>query len=153
MLVISVDLRAAYDPLMGTWKLNLENASWQGGTTYSPGYPVPRSRTCRFEASGAGGVKFISDTVAADGKLRHVEYTVQLDDKDYPVKGDLNSDTVALKRIKPFITAGTSKKAGKVTSTFSVMIWGNGMIMTIRSKETRNGETYENVELYNRVIQ
>ena len=148
MFVISVSLRGAYDPLLGSWKLNRESPQ----TRYSPGYPAPKSQTVKFEAAGADEVKCTTDTEEADGKLTHVEYTARLDGKDYPVKGDLNRDTVAWKRVKPFVTEGVSKKAGEVTSTFSILIWGNGLLMTITSKETRDGKTYENVAVYNKVL-
>ena len=138
---------------MGTWKLNLEPRTTIRPTSqYSPGFPAPKSETIEFALSGENGVKFTGDTVDADGKTIHVEYTAQLDGKDYPVKGDPNRDTVSLKRVKPNVTEGTSKKAGEVTGTFSILLWGNGLLMTVTSKDTRNGKTYDNIALYQKVI-
>ena len=69
------------------------------------------------------------------------------------MKGDPNRDTVALRRVKPFVTDGTGKKAGEVTNTFSIVIWGGGDLMTVASKETRTGKVYENVAVYDRVLE
>ena len=93
-IMIPAGLRGAYDPLIGTWKLNLQTPQ----TKFSPGYPVPKSQTFQFEASGADHVKFIGDTVDADGKPVHSEYVATLDGKDAAVKGDPNLDSVALQR-------------------------------------------------------
>ena len=139
----------AYDPLLAAWKLNLETPH----TRFSPGYPAPRSQTYTFEAAGADEVRFRGDTLQADGTLVHSEYTARLDGKDYPVTGDPHRDTVAWRRTKPFITEGASKKAGQGTNPFSIVIWGGGLLMTITSTETRDGKVYENVAVYNKVLE
>ena len=149
ILLPSAGLRGAYDPLLGTWRLNLETPQ----TRFSSGYPAPKSETCTFEAAGADEIRFRGDTVQGDGTLVHSEYTARLDGKDYPVKGDPNRDTVALRRVKPFVTEGTSKKAGEVTNTFSIVLWGGGLLMTITSTETRDGKAYENVAVYDKVLE
>ena len=82
----------------------------------------------------------------------HAEYTAAIDGQDYPVTGDPYRDTVALKRIKPHIIQGTSKKSGEVTSTFTIILWGNGLLMTVESKDTRDGKVYENRAVYNKVL-
>lgn len=147
LILISAGLHGGYDPAVGTWKLNLERSK------FSPGYPVPKSQTCQIEASGDDGLKFTADTVEANGKTTHAEYTAKLDGADYPVKGDPNRDAVALKRNKPFLTDGVSKKAGTATGTFTIMIWANGLRMTITSKETRDGKTLENIAVYTKIVQ
>ena len=149
ILLPSAGLQGAYDPLLGTWRLNLETPQ----TRFSPGYPAPKSQTYTLEAVGADEIRFRGDTLEADGTLVRSEYTARLDGKDYPVKGDPNRDTVALRRTKPFITEGTSKKAGQVTNTFSIVIWGGGLLMTLTCTETRDGKVYENVAVYNKVLE
>ena len=149
VVMISPCLSAPYDALVGVWNLNLESQQ----TDYAPGYPKPRSQTYKFEAAAAGGIKCTNDLVEADGKKVHAEYTPQFDGKDYPVKGDPNADTIAMTRSKPFMIDGTFKKGGQVTSTFGVILWGNGLLMTINSKDTRAGKTYENSVVYNKAVQ
>jgi hypothetical protein len=149
ILLASATVWGAYDPLLGTWRVNLETPL----TRFSPGYPAPKSQTYTFEAAGADEIRFRSDTVEADGTLVHSEYTARLDGKDYPITGDPNRDTVAWTRAKPFITEGTGKKAGRPTNTFSMVIWGGGLLMTVTSTETRDGKVYENVAVYNKVLE
>ena len=119
-------------------------------TKYAPNFPVPRNQTYKFETIGNPEIKFTEDTKEADGKVTHSGYTAQLDGKDYPVKGDPNRDTVALKRVKPNLTQGISKKNGKMTGTFEILLWGSGALMTVTSKEIRGGKTYDNVATYDR---
>ena len=149
ILLPSASLRGAYDPLLGIWRLNLETTQ----THFSPGHPAPKSQTYTFEVAGSDEIRFRGETVEAEGTLVRSEYTARLDGKDYPATGDPNRDTVALRRAKPFITEGTSKKAGQVTNTFSIVIWGGGLLMTITSTETRDGKVYENVAVYNKVLE
>ena len=60
MLSISVALRAADDPFVGTWKLNLAKSK------YNPG-PPPKSGSNRFEPA-SGGLKLIVRNVDTGGK-------------------------------------------------------------------------------------
>src|SRR5438874_641147 len=113
--------RGSYDPLIGVWSLNINSPQ----TKFGVGFPLPKSQTYKFVAAAAGGVKFVGETIAADGKRVHSEYEAQLDGRDYRVSGDGERDSVALKRVKPFITEGTTKKSGSVVSDFSIVIWGN----------------------------
>jgi hypothetical protein len=140
-----------YDALIGTWKINLGGNS-TNETRYASGFPVPKSQTCKYEAVGNDGVKYTEDTVGADGRSVHVEYTAQMDGKDYPVTGDPYRDAVVLKRVKPHMVEGTSKKSGEVTGTFTIVLWGNGLLMTVESKDIRSGKTYENRAVYNKVL-
>jgi len=149
ILLGSARVRGAYDPLLGSWRLNLETPL----TIFSPGYRAPKSQTGTFEAVGADEIRFRGETVEADGTVIRAEYTARLDGKDYPVTGDPNRDTVSLRRTKPFITEGTSKKAGQATNTFSIVIWGGGLLLTETSTTTRDGKTYENVAVYNKVLE
>ena len=149
ILLASAHVWGAYDPLLGAWKLNLQTSQ----TQFSPGYPAPKSQTYTFEAVGADEIRFRGDGVEADGTVVRSGYTARLDGKEVPVTGDPHRDTVALTRAKPFITEGASKKAGQATSTFSIVIWGGGLLMTITSTETRDGKVYENVAVYNKVLE
>jgi hypothetical protein len=80
----------AADAAIGTWKLNVAKSK------FSPG-PPPQSATVTYEESGRG-VKRTGEAVSADGTKTSFEYTAQYDGKDYPITGNPNADTVALKR-------------------------------------------------------
>jgi hypothetical protein len=73
----------AEDANMGTWKLN------EGRSKI--GKKVPKDITVVYEAAGENA-KATVDGVDADGKPTHNEWTGKFDRKDYPVKGDPNSD-------------------------------------------------------------
>lgn len=140
-----------YDALIGTWKIN-QGGNSTNETRFGAGFPAPKSQVCIFEAVGTDGFKYTQETVWPDGKSAKMEYTAQMDGKDYPVTGDPNSDSVSLKRIKPHMVEGTIKKAGQATSTFTIILWGNGLLMTVESKDTRDGKVYENRAVYNKVL-
>lgn len=139
LCVFSVAAWAADDPLLGAWKLNV------GKSKFSAGFPVPQTQIYKYEASGADGVKYTSDTTDAKGKSTHIEYTAKYDGKDYPVTGDPTRDTVSLKHVDASTTEGTSKKAGKVASTFRRVISKDGKVLTITAKGTRDGKPFNNV--------
>src|SRR5258706_10477678 len=68
--------RAADDPHVGIWKLNLEKSK------FNPG-PLPRSRTVTIVPFG-DGVKLRTEEITAEGKQRTVEYSATYDGKEHP---------------------------------------------------------------------
>ena len=116
----SVALHAQQDPLIGTWKLN------PAKTKYNPGAP-PSSAINTFEASGANGVRHISERVNPDGSKIRQEFTVQFDGKDYPDRDTSTPapgaqpaatvadtrDAVSVDRIDPYTYRVTYKLKGK----------------------------------------
>ncbi len=130
----------AADPLIGTWKLNVEKS------TYSPG-PPPKSLTVKIEAV-ENGEKVTADGVRADGQPIRVEYTAKYDGKDYPIKGSaMGADTVSLKRIDASTTERTDKaKDGKVVYTLTRKVSSDGKMMTATGKGTNpQGQAVNNV--------
>ncbi len=67
----------AADPMVGTWKLNVEKSK------YDPG-PAPKSATAKIEAAG-DGEKLPADGVRGADSIIRVEYTAQYDGKDHPI--------------------------------------------------------------------
>lgn len=132
---------AAADPAIGTWKLNVEKSK------YSPG-PAPKSATVTYEASGEG-VTRTGQSVAADGQTTSFSYTAQYDGKDYPVSGNPNADTIALKRIDPYTSEATLKKGGKVTTTARRVVSKDGKTLTLTLKGTNaQGQAVNNTSVY-----
>jgi len=129
------------DPLVGTWKLNVEKSKFDPG-------PAPKSNTVKIEAAGEG-VKATSDGVGADGKPTHTEFTAKYDGKDYPITGSPNADMVSLKRIDPNTIEQTNKKGGKVVITLTRKIDASGKVMTITGKGTNaEGKPINNTTVY-----
>jgi hypothetical protein len=143
LFAFATSLRAADDPLVGTWKLNLAKSKYNG-------IPAPKSQVYKYEANGPDGVKFTNDTAEADGTKTHAEYAVKFDGKDVPVKGDPNRDMTSNKRVDSNTTSIISKLGGKVASTSTRVVSKDGKTLTISSKGTRNGKPYDNVAIYDK---
>jgi hypothetical protein len=128
----------ATDPMMGTWELNVAKSE------FSPG-PAPKSQTRTYEASGAG-VKYTAKGVDAEGKPTLVQYTANLDGKDYPITGSPDSDTISLKKVDANTIEATQKKAGKVVLTSKRAVSQDGKTMTVTNKGTNaKGQAVDNV--------
>src|ERR1700722_20020000 len=80
LLVVSIVLTAADNPLIGTWKINLTKS------TFSPG-PMPMSSTVIFAPEG-NGIRQSVNNVDAQGNKIAYSVMYAFDGKDYPVKGD-----------------------------------------------------------------
>jgi len=120
LFVFTATAWAQQDPLVGTWKLNVAK------TKYNPGAP-PSSAINTFEASGANGVRHISERVNADGSKIRQEFTVQFDGKDYPDRDTSTPapgaqpaatvadtrDAVSVDRIDPYTYRVSYKLKGK----------------------------------------
>lgn len=150
IFIVSVAARP-YDALLGKWQINLMNNSTKE-TLFSPGFPVPKSQVLQFEPVGSDAIRYSEDTTGPDGSSRHVEYTAQMDGKDYPVSGDPYCDSVSLQRVKPFIIKGTCKKSGAQASSFTFILWGSGTLLYFESNGTRDGMTYQNKVVYNKLL-
>ena len=133
---------AQTDPLMGTWKLNEAKSQIGPGTA--------KNSTVVYEAVG-DQVKTTIDGTGADGKPIHNEWTGKFDGKDYPVTGDPNSDTRALKRINARTLALTVKKDGKVTITGRVVVSADGKNRTVTTTGTdANGKKVSSKTWYDK---
>ena len=119
---------AQTDPVIGTWKLNLAKSK------FSPGPPL-QSLTLTYEALGQG-VKITVKITDAEGKPIDIQSTANYDGKDYPVTGDPNVDTIALKRIDAHKVDFTRKKAGKVVVTGTSVVSKDGKTLTLSAKGT-----------------
>ena len=129
---------------LGTWKLNLAKSTYAAGT-------APKSATFTNVAAGAG-IKTTSDSVTADGTVRHFEYTVVYDGKDNPITGNsLNGDVSAGTRIDANTVTFVYKKNGKVTITSTNVVSGDRKTYTLTSKGTNTlGQTLNSVAVYDK---
>ena len=129
---------------LGTWKLNLAKSTYAAGT-------APKSATFTNVAAGAG-IKTTADSVAADGTVRHFEYTVAYDGKDNPIAGNnLNGDVSAGTRIDANTVTFVYKKDGKVTVTSTNVVSSDRKTYTITSKGTNTlGQTVNTVAIYDK---
>ena len=127
VLVVSAGLKAADDPMMGTWKLNLSKSK------YSPG-PPPRSRILKLEPSGTDGFKLINDGVQANGEKSHSEEIYVLDGKDHPLTDSQTSDMQLNRWIDAYTTETLRKKGGKTVQVIRRVVSQDGKTLTITVK-------------------
>lgn len=129
------------DPIVGTWELNVTKSK------YSPS-PPPQSETRTYVAVGQD-IRATSKGVDSAGTPTTAEWTVNYDGKDRPQTGNPDADTLSLKRIDPFTTEWTQKRAGRVVITGTRIISRDGKVMTITSKGTNaKGQTINNAEVF-----
>jgi len=122
MLFAGLTICFAANPTLGTWKLNEAKSKIVAG--------MPKNMTVAYEAAG-DSIKGTIDGVDGEGKPTHSEWTGKFDGKDYPVTGDPNSDTRAIKQIDDHHFDLTVKKDGKVTMTGKAVISADGKSRTV----------------------
>ena len=127
------------DPLIGTWKLNVEKST---GTSFKSG-------TTNIEAAG-DGVKFTVDMAGTDGTQHHWTFTAKYDGKDNPVTGKSPyGDVVALTRTDPHTTRITVKQGGKATVTQTIVVSADGKTRTTTTKgNDPNGRPIDSTSVY-----
>jgi len=141
----------AKDANLGTWKLN------EAKSSMSPG--APKNHTVVYKAAGAN-VKVTVDGTDADGKPTHNEWSGKFDGMDYPVTGDLTSDTRAYKKVDNssncaklnFCTLElTAKKDGKVTMSGHTVVSPDGKSRTVTVSGTDpNGNKINTTAVYDK---
>jgi hypothetical protein len=124
---IGVGVCFAQDLFMGTWKLNGAKSK------LAPG--MPKHNKVVYERVGIN-VKVTIDGTDGAGNLTHNEWTGQFDGKDYPVKGDPNSDSRAYARTGIYELDFTVKKGMKVTTTGMIVVSDDGKSRTVMSSES-----------------
>jgi hypothetical protein len=122
MLFVGLTMCFASNPTLGTWKLNEAKSNIAPGTS--------KNITVTYAAAG-DSIKGTIDGVDGQGKPTHTEWTGKFDGKDYPVTGDPNSDTRAMKQIDNHNYDLTVKKDGKVTISGKAVVSADGKTRTV----------------------
>ena len=139
-LATSAAVRAADDPRIGTWKLDVAKSKSTNG--------LPASETRTYTAEGSA-IMSGTEGVNAQRKPISSKYEATADGKDRPV-GDSNPGmTLSIKQTGPGAYAGTVKKDGKVVSTNVAVISGGGKVFTFKTKGTdAQGKEYSSTTVY-----
>jgi hypothetical protein len=116
----------AADPFVGTWKLDVGSCTSQN--------PPPKSQIINIE-SQENGLKFVTDTVTADGKAIHGEFMRVFDGKDYLVGAEFDDFTVAFTRIDANTIEAVNKLSGKEISRWKDVVSDDGKRMTRIGKD------------------
>jgi hypothetical protein len=126
----TVALKAQTNPLVGTWKLNLEKSK------YDPG-PAPKSLTRTVVADG-DGVKYTFAGVAADGAAISYGFAVKFDGKDNAITGTgpYGSDSISAVKTDATHYVATVKKGGKTMGVSKVSVSSDGKTTTVDASGT-----------------
>jgi hypothetical protein len=124
LFVLAMPLSAQGDPLVGTWKLNIEKSTFHFSR-------APKSSVHKYEPYGADGIKATAELVDADGKKIHFTYAMNFDGKFYPVIGDPARDMTSLKRSHVYTGVGANMKDGKVINTSRHILSKDGKTLTV----------------------
>jgi hypothetical protein len=100
------------DPLIGTWKLNLEKSKLV--------IPAPKSWTITYVAEGQSLIATL-DAVDAQGGLRKYVFTVNFDGQPHPTTGSPIADSAAYFRIGNMMNM-VSFKNGRVVNLGQIQI-------------------------------
>lgn len=133
------------DPVLGTWKLNVEKSN------YTPG-PAPKRQTRTYEAHPMG-IRVTIQTVHADGQTVSVQHPVNYDGKEHPITGDANqaANAIVLVQIDPFTSEATLKHANKIIGTNRRIVAADGRSMTITYQGTdARGRPVKNTAVYDK---
>jgi hypothetical protein len=122
MVFLAVFAMAAESPFAGTWKFNPSKGH--------PIPPAPKSSTAHIEADDHS-FKLDQQFVDDKGQSADVSFDPKFDGKEYPVKGDPDTDTVSLHRVNEREITFTYRKAGKITSKIKAMVSKDGKTTTL----------------------
>ena len=98
-----------------------------------------------------GGIKYVTDSVNAEGQKGHTEWSAKFDSKDYPVTGVPPVDSYAIQRIDDRTYTVIAKKNGMRTTLSTATISEDGKTRTVRQTGTQfTGRDVNNTLVYER---
>ena len=131
------------DPVLGTWKLNVEKSKFVPG----PGW---QSQTRVYQSTPAG-VSVTWRGVGASGEKMQVSYTYNYDGKDYPMAGSGSYDTLNAMRIDALTVRSVEKRDGKTVGVAVRSVSPDGKVLTITDEGTnRKGQRFSQVLVFDR---
>jgi len=117
----------AGNPTEGTWKLDETKSTFGDG--------AGKSTMVVWEKAG-DQEKCTVDGTDGSGKKFHTVWMGKLDGKDYPIKGDAESDTRSFKLDGEHKLDMVSKKNGKTVGDGSIVVSEDGKTRTVTSTMT-----------------
>jgi hypothetical protein len=129
------------DPLIGTWKLNLEKST-------SIGVPLNRSGTLTFAEEGQNLID-TAEGIDAQGQAFKVVYRHIYDEMPHPTTGSANYDSTTYTRIGNTIN-GVRFKNGKVVDVAQAVIVPGKTYTSTAGGIAANGQPYHQVLVYDR---
>lgn len=144
-LLLSVAAAAicfADNPTLGTWKLNESKSTFGDG--------AGKSMMVVWKKVGDQD-KCIVDGIDAAGNKTHTVWIGKLDGKDYPVKGDTQSDSRSFKLSGDHKIDMVSKKDGKEVGDGTIVVAEDGKTRTVTTNMTNaKGEKVTSTQVYDK---
>jgi len=132
------------EPWYGTWKLNPSKSH------YVDGFQGNQSSITQVQL-WEGGIKYVTDSVNAQGQKGHTEWSAKFDYKDYPVTGVPPVDSYQIQRIDERTYTVIAKKDGVRTTLSTATISADGKTRTVRQTGTQvGGRDVNNTLVYDR---
>lgn len=132
----------ASDKNVGTWKLNEGKSKIAAGS--------PKNLNVVYTVEG-DSYKCVVDGVDGAGNPAHNEWTGKFDGKDYPVTGDPNADTRAIRQVSAHHYELNNKKGGKKVLTGTIAFSPDGKTRTLTTHSTdANGNKVTNTAVYDK---
>ena len=134
LLVVSIALWGASDPIIGTWKLNPAKSKDTAGR-------IPSSLVYTYSAQKDGMIKLTRDEISDQGQSRHTEWLGKFNGKDYPNTGSPEADTMSVKQVDSRNFEFAVKKQGQVVATQKTFISDDGKTLTnVNSSKDAKGQ-------------
>jgi hypothetical protein len=131
------------DPVLGTWRLNVEKSKFMPG----PGW---QSHT-RVYRSTPAGVSVTWTGIGGRGEKMQVTYTYKYDGRDYRMAGSGSYDTLNAVRIDALTVESEEKRNGKTVGIAMRTVSTDGKVLTITDKGTnRKGLGFSQVLVFDR---
>jgi hypothetical protein len=131
------------DPVLGTWRLNVERS------TFTPG-PGWRSQVRVYRATPQG-VSVSWEGVDAGGERMQVSYDYAYDGRDYPMVGSASYDTLNAVRIDARTVRSEEKRGGVIVGVAVRRVSPDGRVLTITDEGTnRRGLRFSQTLVFDR---
>jgi hypothetical protein len=140
-LVTSLSL-AQTDPLVGTWKLNLDQSKYTS--------PAPRSEIVTYDAD-RDGLTYTVKRVDAAGANATLLGRLATDGKDHPATGTADWDSAMTHRVNRLTTETIRKRSGTQVQSVTRAVSADGKRLTLTTKGIdAAGHMVNDVQVYDR---
>ena len=144
LFAVCAGLKAADDPMLGSWKLNTAKSKFGAG-------PAIKAETNQVEPYGGNGIKLTAQITKPDGTKVTESYAGTFDGKEFAVGGDPNVDAAYLKRIDANTMERVNKRAGNPTTTMHYVVSKDGKTKTVTvTGTTAQGKPVDTILVFER---
>ncbi len=127
----------------GTWKLDVAKSKLGKGSG--------KNNTVNYEHEFPYKTKVLIDGVDAHGHPFHSAWEGRFDGKEYPVTGDMTSDSRSYTKVNENTLDFSAKKAGKVVSSGRIAVAADEKTRTVTSWSTdAKGKKVKGIAVYNK---